>query len=75
VCLDGCLHEADFTFEQLESKTVEQRFNPDTMTYDRAIVCPSCSADIPRKGDFCMQSMVHRVLESYPLVRATNYNK
>ena len=75
ICLEGCHHEANLTFEELEAKTVEQRFNPDTMSYDRAIVCPGCSADTPRRGDFCMNTVIHRVITSYPLVRGTNYDK
>ena len=68
-CMKGCLHEADLTHEQFSQALVEERFNAETMSYDKFITCPGCSADFPRKGDFCMNSMVHEAILSYPLVR------
>jgi hypothetical protein len=49
------------------------------MEFDRYIVCPQCSSDShksQREGmDYCMQSMIHRVAMSYPLVRGSSYNR
>jgi hypothetical protein len=66
VVFEVCNHQATVSDEFLH-KPIEQQFNPKTMLNEDVFVCPGCSADKPVRGDFCMNSVLHRVTHARKL--------
>jgi hypothetical protein len=60
VIFAGCNHEAILTDKQLH-EPIETQFDPVSMHKENMYVCPGCSADYVKPGDFCMNSVLHKV--------------
>ena len=67
-----CKHDVTLTLPEIEAKKVEARLNASTGRHDDFIICPKCSADRPRPGDFCTQSHIHRVVLATPMYSSSS---
>ena len=68
VIMQGCHHRHIWDARKLVTGAIEARFDIETGTKQDYYVCPKCAA--PRENrvtDFCMSSVLHRVLSARKL--------
>jgi hypothetical protein len=71
IALEGCNHQVVLTPKEIGERTVDTKYSgaANSGGFENFIVCPRCSgeAGVPRAGDYCMNSVVHRVVMATPM--------